>query len=270
MTGYSSNMTDYLHERFSLRGKVALVTGGGSGIGGAIARAMAQAGAEVVVCGRREALLINAVDDIKNNGGRGAALAADVSQTEQLDDVAKRASEFFGAPSILVNAAGVNLRSCADLSQSTADITIDKWQQTLAVNLTAPFFLSRAIIGGGGMTKGGAIINIGSLQSLRAGLGDAGYGASKGGIAQLTRVMARIWGGDGITVNALIPGFFPSEMTAMVFADDALAESLAQSTLLGRNGEMNDIGDAAVFLASSAAAYITGILLPVDGGFLAK
>ena len=157
---------------------------------------------------------------------------------------------------------------CFCPQKSTADITPEKWRQTIAVNLTAPFFLARALVDK--MAKGGAIINIGSLQSLRAGLGDAGYGASKGGIAQLTRVMARTWGGRGITVNALIPGFFPSEMTSMVFADDELANNLAQSTALGRNGELADIGGAAVFLASPAAAYITGILLPVDGGFLAK
>ncbi|MGI9337607.1 MAG: SDR family NAD(P)-dependent oxidoreductase [Gammaproteobacteria bacterium] len=261
-------MTDYLHDRFSLRGKVAFITGGGSGIGGAIALAMARAGAAVVVCGRRAELLAKTIDEVEKSGGRGAALAADISQTEQLDTIAECAAGFFGAPDILVNAAGVNLRSCADLAISAADITPDKWRQTMAVNLTAPFFLARALAGG--MTKGGAIINIGSLQSLRAGLGDAAYGASKGGIAQLTRVMARTWGKDGITVNALIPGFFPSEMTAIVFADDALTESLANSTILGRNGELEDISGAAVFLASPAAAYITGILLPVDGGFLAK
>ena len=134
---------------------------------------------------------------------------------------------------------------CFCPQKSTADITPEKWRQTIAVNLTAPFFLARALVDK--MAKGGAIINIGSLQSLRAGLGDAGYGASKGGIAQLTRVMARTWGGRGITVNALIPGFFPSEMTSMVFADDELANNLAQSTALGRNGELADIGGAAVF-----------------------
>ena len=198
----------------------------------------------------------------------GGGITGGCAQTETLGEVANNATKFFGAPAILVNAAGVNLRTSADLQKSTADITPEKWRQTIAVNLTAPFFLARALVDK--MAKGGAIINIGSLQSLRAGLGDAGYGASKGGIAQLTRVMARTWGGRGITVNALIPGFFPSEMTSMVFADDELANNLAQSTALGRNGELADIGGAAVFLASPAAAYITGILLPVDGGFLAK
>lgn len=120
------------------------------------------------------------------------------------------------------------------------------------------------------MDKGGAIINVGSLQSLRAGLGDAAYGASKGGVAQLTRLLARAWGERGITVNALIPGFFPSEMTDIVFEDKELIEKLAASTLLGRNGALSDMDGAAVFLASSAAAYLTGLLLPVDGGFLAK
>lgn len=138
----------------------------------------------------------------------------------------------------------------------------------MAVNLTAPFFLSRAL--SEGMKGGGAIINIGSMQTMRAGLGDAAYTASKGGIAQLTRALARIYGRDGITANAILPGFFPSEMTDVVFSDSHLAARLADSTILGRNGALSDLDGAAVFLASPAAAYITGVLLPVDGGFLAK
>lgn len=261
-------MTNYLNERFTLQGKTALITGGGSGIGAAIAIAMARAGASVVVVGRREAQLKQTTEQIKTHGAKAAPLSADIAKTDQLESIAAKATEFFGAPNILVNAAGINTRTSPDLTKSTADITPDKWNQTLAVNLTAPFFLTRALAKQ--MTNGGAIINIASLQSLRSGLGDAAYGASKGGIAQLTRVMARTFGKNKITVNALIPGYFPSEMTAMVFADDTLSQRLADGTILGRNGEMEDLCGAAIFLASPAAAYITGILLPVDGGFLAK
>lgn len=257
-----------LQEWFSLQGKTALVTGGGTGIGGAIAAAMAKAGAAVVVCGRREEMLKQTAALIKEGGGECATLRADLSQTDALENVAEQAAAFFGSPDVLVNAAGVNLRTSADFQESTKDITKESWQKTIAVNLTAPFFLGRALAEK--MTNGGAIINIGSLQSLRAGLGDAAYGASKGGVAQLTRVMARIWGKKSITVNALIPGFFPSEMTSIVFANDELAQNLARSTALGRNGKLEDIAGAAVFLASPAAAYITGVLLPIDGGFLAK
>ena len=138
------------------------------------------------------------------------------------------------------------------------------------INLGAPFFLTRALIYNMKAKGGGAIINIGSLQSLRAGLGDAAYTASKGGVAQLTKIMARAWGKYGITANAILPGFFPTNLTRVVFEDDLLKQKLAESTLLKRNGEMADLEGAAVFLASPAAAYITGILLPVDGGFLAK
>ena len=117
---------------------------------------------------------------------------------------------------------------------------------------------------------GGAIVNIGSMQSVRAGLGDAAYGASKGGIAQLTKMLARAWGGDNIRVNAILPGFFPSDMTKVVFDDSQLAQKLASQTILGRNGDLSDLEGAAVFLASPASSYLTGIAIPVDGGFLAK
>ena len=255
---------------FGLHGRVAVVSGGGTGIGGGIAAALSAAGAKVVLVGRRQNVLAKAAAAINNNGGVAATVAADLAQIDNLSQTAKAVVACFGAPTIVVNAAGVNLRSNADPARSAADITIDSWQQTMAINLTAPFFLTRALADGMKTQGGGAVINIGSLQSLRAGLGDAAYGASKGGIAQLTRIMARAWGDDAITVNALLPGFFPSEMTDMVFADAELSARLADSTILGRNGAVADVGGAAVFLASPAAAYITGVLLPVDGGFLAK
>ncbi len=262
-------MTDSLREWFSLEGNVALVTGGGTGIGARIAIALAKAGAKTVVAGRRESFLQKTKTEIEKSGGAAEVLPADLSRAELIADIAKSAGEFFGAPDILVNAAGVNLRSSPDFQKSTADLTLEKWEETMAVNLRAPFFLSRAVVAGG-MQNGGAILNIGSLQSLRAGLGDAAYGASKGGLAQLTRAMARAWGGNGVAVNALLPGYFPSDMTRAVFSDDDLAANLARATLLGRCGKLADIEGAAVFLVSPAARYITGVLLPVDGGILAK
>ncbi|MGI9297222.1 MAG: SDR family NAD(P)-dependent oxidoreductase [Gammaproteobacteria bacterium] len=264
-------MNNYgLEKMFSLRGRAAAVSGGGSGIGRRIAFALAAAGADVVLVGRREHLLKEAAAEIDDFAGRTRAktVAADLSETEDIPRVAARISECFGAPRILVNAAGVNLRSSSEPADSARDITPQSWARTMAVNLAAPFFLSRALAGG--MSGGGAIINIGSMQTVRAGLGDAAYTASKGGVGQLTRALARIYGRDGITANALLPGFFPSEMTDVVFADSRLAARLADSTILGRNGALSDLDGAAVFLASPSAAYITGALLPVDGGFLAK
>ena len=265
----AENNKAYLSRMFGLGGRVAAVTGGGSGIGRRIAFAFAAAGADVVLLGRRENLLREAAEEIGDlTESRAKFVAADLSNINSIPKVAERISECFGAPRILANAAGVNLRSSSDPSESVLAITEESWSRTMAVNLSAPFFLSRELAGG--MSGGGAIINIGSMQSARAGLGDAAYTASKGGVAQLTKALARAFGRDGITVNALLPGFFPSEMTEVVFSDDALAARLADSTLLGRNGALSDLEGAAVFLASSAAAYITGALLPVDGGFLAK
>ena len=180
-----------------------------------------------------------------------------------IEKAAKRAAGVFGAPDILVNAAGINNRIPA------AAMEWGEWRKTLNVNLAAPFFLSRRLAPGM-IEKGfGAIINIASLQSFRAGLGDAAYGASKGGVVQLTRALAREYSARGVIVNAIAPGFFPTGMTAKVFADKKLAKDLAAKTLIGRNGELADLDGAAVFLASKAAAYITGVTLPVDGGFLA-
>ncbi|MGI9305741.1 MAG: SDR family NAD(P)-dependent oxidoreductase [Gammaproteobacteria bacterium] len=263
-------MADYLSRMFGLGGRVAAVRGGGSGIGRRIAAALAAAGAKVVLVGRRENLLLEAAAEINDAASetRAAVVAADLAKIETLPQTAKDIAAHFGAPQIIVNAAGVNLRSSSDPARSAADITMETWRDTFAVNLEAPFFLTRELIGG--MKNGGAVINIGSMQSVRAGLGDAAYTASKGGVAQLTRALARAWGKNGVTVNALLPGFFPSAMTEVVFADEALAARLADSTILGRCGALSDIEGAAVFLASPAAAYITGVLLPVDGGFLAR
>lgn len=260
----------YFTNMFGLHGKVAAVTGGGSGIGKRIAVALASAGAKVIIVGRRENLLQQTVTEIDQSAGEARArfVTADLSILKDIPDIARRISECFGAPNVIVHAAGVNLRSSPDPVQSSADITLESWQKTMDVNLSAPFFLSRALIGG--LQNGGAIVNIGSMQSARAGLGDAAYTASKGGVAQLTRAMARAWGANGVRANAILPGFFPSDMTEKVFASPELSARLAESTLLGRNGELADLEGAAVFLSSPASSYITGILLPVDGGFLAK
>ena len=268
-------MASYLRSLFGLDGRVALVTGGGSGLGRQIALALAGAGAKVVVLGRRQAMLAETVEAVRcrvrEGGGDAescsAALDADIACAEEIVRVVAAAPKHFGAPDILVNAAGVNNRIPA------ADMTADDWQRAIDLNLRAPFLLARGLVeaeGGMGASGRGSIINIGSLQSLRAGLGDAAYGASKGGVAQLTRSLGREWGMRGVRVNTLIPGFFPTAMTGLVWKDEELKAKLAASTLLGRNGELADVEGAAVFLASDASAYITGCCLPLDGGFLAR
>jgi NAD(P)-dependent dehydrogenase (short-subunit alcohol dehydrogenase family) len=250
-------------QRFDLDGRVALVTGASSGIGREIALALAEAGAAVVLVARRAPQLEAARGEIDSRGGRAAILPADLSKRSALRDAAAKARAAFGAPDILVNAAGINLRSPM-LEVSDAD-----WDAVIELNLTAPFFLAQALAPAMIEKGWGRIINIASLQSSRAFPLCAPYGASKGGIAQLTRAQAEALSEHGITANAIAPGFFPTELTAPVVQDSARWAKMAQSTFAKRNGELADLRGAAVFLASPASDYITGQVLYVDGGFSA-
>ena len=249
---------------FSLNGQVALVTGGSSGLGRAMAEALATSGAKVVVAARRREALDESVAMIEAKGGQAAALIADLAAPEALDDIAQRAAEPFGTITILVNAAGVNLRQPID------EVDLASWQLTLQLHLGTPFFLSRALVPGMREKGYGRIINLASLQSQRAFPNSAPYGAGKGGIVQLTRAMAEAWSQHGINANAIAPGFFPTELTAPLFNDSTAAGNLADRTAIGRNGSMADIAGPTVFLASPASGYITGQTLYVDGGFTAK
>lgn len=251
-------------QQFRLDGKVALVTGATSGIGRRQALALAGAGASVVLLGRRESQLQEALTEIEQSGGTAALLAADLSDRHQLADIAQAAAKPFGDVDILINAAGVNLR------QSVDDITIESWDQTLNLNLAVPFFLARLLVPGMRERGWGKVINIASLQSERAFPDSVPYGASKGGVAQLTRAMAEAWSADGIHCNAIAPGFFPTELTAPVFDDAQRLENLARQTAIGRNGELADLDGITVFLASAASDYITGQVIYLDGGFTAK
>ena len=219
--------------------------------------------------GRNESTLRQAQKTINNDNGRAASLSADLSDLAGIAKTPKPPCLFLARRILWLMRRGL-IFVLPPMSPVHRRYYAGDMQETMNINLGAPFFLTRALIYNMKAKGGGAIINIGSLQSLRAGLGDAAYTASKGGVAQLTKIMARAWGKYGITANAILPGFFPTNLTRVVFEDDLLKQKLAESTLLKRNGEMADLEGAAVFLASPAAAYITGILLPVDGGFLAK
>lgn len=249
---------------FSLAGKVALVTGATSGIGRRQGLALAAAGAHVVLTGRREAQLREAVAEIEAAGGRAAAVPADLGERELLPQLAERAAAPFGAVDILINAAGVNFRQPVD------EISLDSWDATLNLNLAVPFFLARELVPAMQQRGWGRIVNIASLQSTRAFPNGLAYGASKGGITQLTRAMAEAWSRDGINCNAMAPGFFPTELTAPVYENPGLLERLAAQTTIGRNGELADLDGLTVFLASSASDYITGQVISIDGGFTAK
>jgi NAD(P)-dependent dehydrogenase (short-subunit alcohol dehydrogenase family) len=249
---------------FSLAGKVALVTGGTSGIGRRQALALAQAGAAVVLVGRREAQLREAISEIEAVGGRATALPADLSDRGLLSELAENAALSFGAIDILINAAGVNFR------QPVEEITLESWDRTLNLNLAVPFFLARELVPAMKERSWGRIINIASLQSSRAFPNGLAYGASKGGISQLTRAMTEAWSRDGITCNAIAPGFFPTELTAPVYENPELLDRLAAQTTVGRNGVLSDLDGLTVFLASPASDYVTGQVIHLDGGFTAK
>jgi NAD(P)-dependent dehydrogenase (short-subunit alcohol dehydrogenase family) len=251
-------------ERFRLDGRVALVTGAGSGIGRAIAEALASAGASVVLCGRRDAPLADAKAKIEKRGGRAAPVPGDVGRRAALADLAARAAKPFGPVDIVVHAAGLNHRQAPD------DITDAAWDEQVEVMLSAPFFLSRHLVPAMKAKRWGRILNIASLQSYRAFPGGTAYGAAKAGIVQLTRHMAEAWSRDGITCNAIAPGFFRTPLTEPIYADADRIETLRRQTAAGRNGELEDLHGAAVFLCSPAAEYVTGQTLPVDGGFTAK
>ena len=250
-----------MSERFSVQGRVACVTGASSGLGRAIATALAQAGARVVGVARR-AEALEAWE--KETSGETASVAADLGDPEQAAGIARAASGPFGPPTILINAAGINTRQAAD------DVTAEGWKATIELNLSAPFFLAQALVPAMKAAGWGRIVNFASLQSERAFPGGIAYGASKGGVAQLTRAMAEAWSRDGVTANALAPGFFPTELTGPVFSDPQVSARNAAQTCIGRNGALEDLVGPALFLCSPASDYVTGQILYVDGGFTAK
>ena len=253
-----------LQHLFDLSGRRALVSGGSSGIGEAMARALGLAGARLLLVARRETELAAAAKRLGAEGIDAQWLAADLGDTASLPDLARAAEDRLGGVDILVNAAGVNLR------QPFGQVTPVAWQTQLALHLGAPFFLVQALAPGMAARGWGRIVNIASLQSYRAFAHSAPYGAAKGGVLQLTRAMAQEWGSKGITCNAIGPGFFPTALTAPVFEDAELAAHHARQTCIGRNGRLDDLQGLTVFLASDASAYITGQTLMVDGGYTAR
>jgi NAD(P)-dependent dehydrogenase (short-subunit alcohol dehydrogenase family) len=256
-------MASYLEQLFSLRERVAVVTGGSSGIGRAITLALGRAGASVVIIGRDPGRLADTVAELTAAGCEAASVSADLRDRAAADRAAEDAQDRFGQPDILVNCAGLNLRP------PLAELAAAQWDELIAVNLTAPFLLGQRF-GPQMASRGwGRIINVTSQQAERAFANSGGYGAAKGGLASLTRSQSEAWAASGVCCNGLCPGFVITPLTAEVSADPARVQALAARTMIGRNGLPEDFAGAAVFLASRASDYVTGQMIHVDGGFSA-
>jgi gluconate 5-dehydrogenase len=250
----------YLADLFSLHGRVAVVTGGSSGIGRVIAESLARAGASVVVVARTEAALVDTVDGLTAEGCKAAYVRGDLRSRDGVREAAEHVVAAMGEPDILVNSAGINLRPSMD------EVDDAVWDATMAVNLEAPYLLGQRF-GPGMAARGfGRIVNVSSQQAHRAFVQSGAYGVSKGGLEALTRSQAEAWSSSGVTCNALVPGFVMTPLNARLSADPDRVAALAARTMVGRNGLASDFAGVAVFLASTASAYITGQSIFVDGG----
>jgi NAD(P)-dependent dehydrogenase (short-subunit alcohol dehydrogenase family) len=256
-------VSDYLQQLFSLDGRVAVVTGGSSGIGKAMARALAGAGAKVVLVARQPAPLDETVTELTSAGREAASVSADLGEPEQVSGAARELTGFFGEPDILVNAAAVNLRP------PLPQLTMADWERTIAVNLTAPFLLGQRFGPGMAERGWGRIINIASQQAFRAFASSGAYGASKGGLMSLTRSQGEAWSSSGVCCNVIVPGFVPTPMNQRIASDPVISAALAARTMIGRNGLASDFEGAVIFLASRASDYVTGTAIFIDGGFSA-
>jgi NAD(P)-dependent dehydrogenase (short-subunit alcohol dehydrogenase family) len=247
-------------DRFRLDGKVALVTGASSGLGVAIAQCLAEAGADVVLGARRTDRLADTKALVEGLGRKALTVTTDVSDPDACTAMVAAALAEFGRIDVLVNNAGVG--SAFPATRETPE----QWRHVIDINLSGSYFMAQAF--GRAATGGGSIINMSSVLGLRPGaIPQAAYAASKAGLLGMTRDLAAQWTGrKGIRVNAICPGFFPSEMTDEM--DEGSADAIAMMTPAGRLGIPYEIGDACVFLASDASAYITGVTLPVDGGLV--
>jgi NAD(P)-dependent dehydrogenase (short-subunit alcohol dehydrogenase family) len=245
---------------FDLTGRVAIVTGTSRGLGQQFARALANAGADLVLTSRNRDHLLTFETEIKALGRRAVSLALDVRNSQSIEQMAAAAEEAFGHLDILVNNAGMNIRKPA------LEVTWDDWNLILDTNLRGSFFVAQAVARRMVARGYGRIINIGSVTSVNGYAGLAPYGASRGGIKQLTMSLADDWGKHGITVNCLAPGWFRTDQNKVMYEDKEWVEYLSDRIPVKRPGQVGDLDAAVVFLATEASRYITGQTLLVDGG----
>lgn len=247
---------------FDLSGRVALVTGGNGGIGLGFARGLAKAGASVMVAGRNEAKNAAAVADLAALGAQAGSVVVDVTDEASIRAMVATTAERFGRLDILVNNAGTNIRNRPEVYR------MEDWQTVISTNLTSGMIAAQAaypFLKAGGV---GRVINNGSMLSIFGLPFHAAYGASKGGVVQMTKSMAVAWAQDGITVNVVLPGWIDTDLTKKARQDMAtLHDDVLRRSPIKRWGTPADFEGVAAFLASDAAAFITGVAIPVDGGF---
>jgi 2-dehydro-3-deoxy-D-gluconate 5-dehydrogenase len=248
---------------FSLAGKVALVTGANTGLGQGIAMALAEAGADIVAVGRSNAAQ---TEDLVRSAGRNFfSIAANLEQSRDAGAIVARALDLVGHIDILINNAGIIRRNDA------LTFTEEEWDSALNVNLKTPFFLAQACAQAMVRhSRPGKIINIASMLSFQGGIRTASYTASKSGLAGLTRLLANEWAQQRINVNAIAPGYFETNNTTALRADESRNRDILARIPAGRWGRPSDLAGAAIFLASDASDYVHGTILPVDGGWLAR
>jgi 2-deoxy-D-gluconate 3-dehydrogenase len=252
-----------MNDLFSLEQKVAIVTGGNGGIGKGIVRGFASMGADVAIVARNSRKTESAVNEIREAFGvRVLGLSVDVTDEKAIQQMVEEVSRELGRIDILVNNAGINIRKMPQ------DFKVSEWDRVMAGNLRSAFLCSRSVYPAMKAAGGGKIINIGSMTSIFGGAKLGAYSASKGGIVQMTRSLACAWAEDNIQVNAILPGWIDTEMTKQARIDiTGLNEKVIARTPTGRWGETQELQGAAIFLGSRASDFVTGIALPVDGGF---
>jgi 2-deoxy-D-gluconate 3-dehydrogenase len=250
---------------FDLTGRVAIVTGGNGGIGLGMARGLANAGATVVLAARNADKLSAAAKEIEAAGGRTRTITVDVTDEASVERMVEFTLTAFGRIDVLVANAGVNIR------KPPQDFTLDEWRTLMDANLTGTFLCARAVYPVMKRAGGGKIITVGSMASLFGISFAAPYGAAKGGVLQLTKSLATSWAGDNIQVNSVLPGFIDTELTEAARQQvPGLQERVVARTPQGRWGRPEDLAGVAVFLASTASDFITGVGIPADGGYAAQ
>ena len=245
---------------FSIEGKKAFVSGASRGLGRQFANALANAGADVAVTSRTLSSLEGTNKEIETAGSKCVSLEMNVLNLESIQDAVNKAEQELGEIDILINNAGCNIRKPA------LEVSWEDWNTVVDTNLKGAFFLAQAIAKGMTQRNYGRIVNIGSVTCVAGYAGLAPYGASRGGIKQMTMSLAHDWGDKGVTVNCLAPGWFKTEQNAKLFEDKNWVDYIEEKIPLGRIGKPNDLDGTCLFLSSDASAYVTGQTILVDGG----